>query len=247
MARLNTLGAAVILVSIGVGSAIHAQDFDQDWAGFYIGAHLDGTAYSVEIADANASFLNDHPEQTYLLPQGGVTGGYNYILENNLLVGGELEWSSELAIDEFFSSNVADTTGLQYDLRMTGVTQIRGRAGFVQGNALGYLTLGIAQAQTDMETYQVDTSSSETSCGESNCASTTEPLLGVSFGAGIDWAFRENWIARVEFQQMVFESVQAPVLNSDGDLVCSVESEQCSISYEPKTTSIRFGITYMFE
>ena len=247
MARFNTLGAAAVLLTIGAGSFANAQEFEQDWAGFYVGAHVDGTAYSVEIADANATFLNDHPEQTYLLFQGGVTGGYNYVLENNLVIGGELEWSSELAIDDFFASNSASTTGLQYDLRVSGITQIRGRAGFIQGNALGFLTLGIAQASTQMETYQVDTSSAQTSCDTSNCARTTESLLGVSFGAGVDWAFRENWIGRVEFQQMVFESVQAPVLNSSGSLVCSVASEQCSLSYEPTSTSIRVGVSYMFE
>ena len=248
MARFNTLGAAAVLLAFGTGTGAQAQEFQQDWAGFYAGIHLDGTAYSVAVSDLNDSFLNESPQLSFLLGQGGVTGGYNYILESNLLISGELDWSSELVIDDFFSSNADDTTGVQYDLRMTGVTQLRGRAGFIQGNALGYMTIGIAQAQTEMETYSVDTGSNETSCDTSNCARTNESLLGVSVGAGMDWAFRENWIGRIEVQHMVFESIQAPVRNSADEPFCgTTDTDQCTISYEPASTSIRLGVTYMFE
>ena len=253
MARLKTLGAAAVILAAGASTTAIAQEFEQDWAGFYAGIHADGTAYSVDISDPNNSFLSDHPQLSFLLGGGGVTGGYNYFLENNLVVSGELDWTSELAIDEFVASNADRTTGVQYDLRMTGVTQLRGRAGFVQGNALGYITAGIAQAQTEFETYAVDPSPpgsgpAQESCETSNCARTTEPLLGLTVGAGMDWAFRENWVGRVEVQHMVFESIQVPILDPSEALLCaSVSQDQCSISYQPASTSIRFGITYMFE
>ena len=247
MKRSNLLGAAVFTLGAGAATLAGAQEFTQDWEGFYAGIHLDGTAYSVAVSDLNDSFLNESPQQSFLLGQGGITGGYNYALDGNLLISAELDFSSELAIDNFFSSNESDTTGLQYDLRLENVLQLRARAGFTQGNALGYMTIGVAQATPAFETYAVDTDDGRVSCDTSNCAQTSESLLGLSVGGGIDWAFRENWIGRVEVQHMVFESIQAPVRQTDETPLCaSGDTDQCTLSYEPETTSIRFGISYMF-
>lgn len=247
MRKTCAIGAAAFTLSLGLASAASAQDFQQEWEGFYGGIHLDGTAYSVAVADLNDSFVNESPQLSFLLGQFGAMGGYNYRLDGNLIIGGELDFASELIIDDFFSSNADDTTGLQYDLALENVLQLRARAGFTQGNALSYMAVGVAQAQPNFETYFVDTDNNQTSCETSNCAATTEQLLGVSIGGGIDWAFRENWIGRVEVQHMVFESVQAPVRQSDETPLCaSGDTDQCTLSYEPSTTSIRFGISYMF-
>ena len=177
-----------------------------------------------------------------------MTGGYNYQLENNLLISAELDWSSVLEISEFVSSNANETTGVQYDLNMENVLQLRGRAGFTQGNALGYITAGVAQAQTSFETFAVNTGSNQVDCESSTCASNTEPLLGLTFGAGVDWAFRENWVGRIEFQHMAFENIEAPVRDSDDEPLCNtVDTGQCAVSYSPSSTSIRVGVSYMFE
>ncbi|WP_439156117.1 outer membrane protein, partial [Yoonia sp.] len=245
MANFMFSGAATLFVASVFGSAAVAQDFQQDWSGFYGGVHVDGSIYSVTKTDAQNSFLNDMPDQSLLVGHGGVTGGYNYILENNLFIGAELDYTSELAINDFFASNPQETTGVQFDLRVEGITALRGRAGFIQNNALGYLTLGVASAATNFETYQVDTGSTSLSCDTSNCAKSTEDMLGIVLGAGVDWAFREDWVARVEFQHYEFESVQAPILDSAQQGFCGgVDTDQCTVGYSPNVTSLRVGVSY---
>jgi opacity protein-like surface antigen len=252
MAIFKTMPAAMLVAAATLGSAAMAQDFQQDWEGFYAGLHLDANVYDVVITDLNNSFLSQSPNPSVLIATGGLTGGYNYALEGNLLVGGEFDFTSEMVFDEFFASNVAETTGTQYTLNLDSVIAIKARAAFVQGNALSFLSIGVASAAANMETYSVNTAGTSTappstSCDTSNCARTTEDLLGITLGAGAEWAFREDWIARVELQHYAFESVQAPVQINTGEPFCGTgDTDQCTVGYSPSASSIKFGISYMF-
>lgn len=244
ISRAITAAAAMCLGTVNLAQA---QDFTQDWEGFYAGVHLDGTVFSNTISDLNNQFNSNSPEISVLDFQGGVTGGYNYMLEGNLLVGAELDYTSSIAIDEFFSSNEAETTGTQYTHDLESILSLRGRAGVVNGNTLSFMTLGVAQGTTNFETFEVDTGSASDECDVSNCASSTDDLLGLTVGFGMEWAFRENISARFDVQHYAFESVQAPVVNAAGDPACSEgETDLCTVGYAPSTTSIRVGISYHF-
>lgn len=245
MANLKVIGAAALAVATAFGAAAHAQDFQQDWEGFYAGAKLDLSMYTVTAEDPNNSFLNDIPTETSFVTHGGIMGGYNYLLENNLVVGAEFQYTSELAYDDFFTSNEAETTGLEFDWRIEGITTLRGRAGFVQGNALPFISLGIANATANMETYEVDTGNAQTNCDNSTCSALKEDLLGMTIGGGIDWAFRENFVGRVEVQHYMFQSVEEQILNSDGNSFCN-DTDQCTVGYTPEITTISIGVSYMF-
>lgn len=247
MARLSNIGVAACAALLIGGTSVSAQDFEQDWAGFYGGIHLDISNYTVAVTDVNNTFLSSTPELSFNLAHGGVTAGYNYALDGNLIVGAELDWVSAVAIDEFYSSVEENTTGVVYDLQVQGITSLRGRAGFVQGNALSYMTIGYANAQVMMESYRVNTTAANITCETSNCATVTTNLNGISVGMGVDWAFRQDWVARVEVQHYAFESVQAPTTSSTGDFSCSGDDTlQCSVGYNPSLTSIRMGVSYYF-
>lgn len=247
MAIFKAMPAAVLAAAASLGSIATAQDFQQDWEGFYAGLHLDANVYDIVITDLNNSFLSQSPNPSVIVPSGGLTGGYNYALQGNLIVGAEFDFTSELVYDEFFASNLAESTGTQYSLNLDSVLAIKARAAFVQGNALSFLSVGVASAAANMETYSVNTGTGIESCDDSNCARTTEDLLGLTLGAGAEWAFRENWIGRVELQHYAFESVQAPVQNSAELPFCgSGDTDQCTVGYTPSATAIKFGISYMF-
>lgn len=247
MFEKNKIGFGAIAVLLGLSSAAAAQSFEQDWEGFYGGIHVDATVYENTISDLNNQFNRQSPQLSILTGQGGVTVGYNYQLESNFIISAELDYASEIVVDEFFSSNDTETTGQQYDLAVEGVTSLRGRAGFVQGNALSYITVGVAQATTNFESYQIDTARGVVDCDSSVCARTTEDLLGISVGFGMEWAFRENWAARAEVQHYAFESVQAPVTDADGEAPCDTgATDICTVGYSPETTTIRFGVSYYF-
>lgn len=247
MANFKAMPAAVLAAAASLGSMATAQDFQQDWEGFYAGLHLDANVYDIVITDLNNSFLSQSPNPSVIVPSGGLTGGYNYALQGNLIVGAEFEYTSEIVYDEFFASNLAETTGTQYTLNLDSVIALKARAAFVQGNALSFLSIGVASAAANMETYSVDTGDGINSCADSNCASTSEDLLGLTLGAGVEWAFRENWIGRVELQHYAFESVQASIEQSGGEPFCqSGDTDQCTVGYTPSASSIKFGISYMF-
>ncbi|WP_322890714.1 MULTISPECIES: outer membrane protein [unclassified Yoonia] len=247
MADFKMMTAALLAATTSLAGAVAAQDFQQDWEGFYAGLHAEASIYDVVVTDLNNSFLSQSPNLSILAGHGGVTGGYNYALQGNLIVGAEIDYTSELRIDEFFSSNSAATTGTQYDLALEGILALKGRAAYVQGNALGFMSVGVASATTSMETYSINTSTAVTACDDSNCARSTEDLLGLTMGVGAEWAFRENWIGRVEFQHYAFESVQAPVRNSADLPFCATgDTDQCTIGYTPSVSSVRFGLSYKF-
>jgi len=245
MANFKVIGVAALAVTTALSGAVNAQEFQQEWEGFYAGAKLDLSMYTVMANDPNSSFLNDIPEETSFVAHGGIMGGYNYMLENNLLIGAEFQYTSELAYDDFFTSNEAETTGLEFDWRLEGITTLRARAGFVQGNALPFITVGIASATANMETYEVDTGAAQTNCGNSTCAALKEDVLGMTLGGGIDWAFREDFVGRVEVQHYIFQSVEEQILNAAGDPFCS-DTDQCTVGYTPEVTTISIGVSYMF-
>ncbi|WP_019955932.1 outer membrane protein [Yoonia vestfoldensis] len=247
MAIFKAMHVAVLAAAASLGSMATAQDFQQDWEGFYAGLHLDANVYDIVITDLNNTFLSQSPNPSVLIATGGLMGGYNYALQGNLLIGAELDFTSEMVYDEFFASNLAETTGTQYSLNLDSVIAIKARAAFVQGNALSFLSIGVASAAANMESYSVDTGDGINSCEDSICARTTDDILGLTLGAGAEWAFRENWIGRVELQHYAFESVQAPVQNSLGNALCgSGDTDQCTVGYTPSASSIKFGISYMF-
>jgi opacity protein-like surface antigen len=245
MINYKFIAASALAALTTFSSSASAQDFQQDWQGFYVGAKLDLSMFTMTSEDPTSQFLNDIPTETSLVYHGGIIGGYNYMLEDNLLIGAEFQYTSQLAYDDFFTSNEAGTTGLDFDYRLEGITTLRARAGFVQGNALAFITAGIASASANFETVEINTGSANVNCGNSNCAALSEDLLGITLGGGIDWAFRENFIGRIEVQHYIFQSSEAPILNAAGDPSCNT-TDQCTIGYTPKGTTFSIGISYMF-
>lgn len=245
MTNIKFISAATLAAITAFSGSANAQDFQQDWQGFYAGVKLDMSMFTMTSEDPTSQFLNDIPTETSFVNHGGIIGGYNYMLEDNLLISMEFQYTSELAYDDFFTSNEAETTGLDFDYRLEGITTLRARAGFVQGNALAFMTAGIASASANFETVEINTGSANTTCDNSNCAALSEDLLGITLGGGVDWAFRENFVGRVEIQNYIFQSSEAPILNASGDPSCN-DTDQCTIGYTPKATTFSIGISYMF-
>ena len=245
MANFKFIAASALTATMALSGSANAQGFQQDWEGFYAGAKLDLSMFTMIVEDPTSQLLNDIPTETNFVYHGGIVGGYNYMLENNLLIGAELQYTSQLAYQDFFTSNEAETTGLDFDWRLEGITTLRARAGFVQGNALPFITAGISSASVNFETAVLNTDDVEITCDNSTCAALSEDVLGMTLGGGIDWAFRKNFIGRIEVQRYIFQSSEAPYLNADGDYACNA-TDQCTVRYTPDVTTFSIGITYMF-
>lgn len=248
MKRLTVaLSSASFLVL--AASAAFAQDGEYDWTGGYAGVQLAFSNFSTTISDVDNQFSNNSPTQSMTLGSGGVFGGYNWNLrgDTDILLGFELDYTSALVIEEFFSTNVSRTTGVQYNNEITNITSLNARVGMPNGRMLAYFSGGVSQAQIKMETYQVDRGAGRTNCGNSTCAKTTEALLGLNFGVGMDYAYRDNIIARFGVQHYMFDSVQADVTAPAGGSACSTGATgSCTVGYAPSVTQIRIGVSYAF-
>lgn len=249
MGQSKKLGAAAAILALGCSAtaASAQEEFTQVWEGFYAGLHLDATNFTTDNADLNNQFNSNAPEQSALVASGGLTFGYNWELEDGFILGLEFDYTSELRIEEFVSSNVAETTGTQVNNVLESIVSIRGRAGVQSGNVLGYVSGGIASGASLFETYQVNTGGGQTSCSNSTCAETKEAVIGVSIAAGTEYAFREDIIGRLEVQHYSFDDVSAPVLDASGDAACaSGATDLCSVIYSPSATAVKLSVIYKF-
>ena len=176
MSRFTQLALAASALVVSVSASAFASDLPNrktvpvapapvyrpfSWNGVYGG-------YST------GSFTKDG-QTAFSSPSGGalgITGGYNYQMPNNVVVGVE----GDLAMANIKGSN-GDSSEVRY------MNTLRGRAGYAMDRVLPYVTAGYAGASTH-----------DTVGGGSNDAYHN----GWTAGAGIEYAFTDNWSAKVE-------------------------------------------------
>jgi outer membrane immunogenic protein len=142
------------------------------WTGFYVGAHA-GYGFG-ETKSTGAGGFND--------PDGFIGGGqigYNYQLPNRLVLGLE----ADLSWTDLNSSGPGVGFGAsKADLNYLGT--VRARIGYGADRFLPYITGGLAYGSTDVSIPGVGTND--------------DVRFGWTIGAGVEYAFTNNWTARVE-------------------------------------------------
>ena len=154
--------------------------------------------------------------------QVGGTAGVN-LQVSWLLVGleTELDWArirgsqaltpSVLGVPQAFTLNA--TTNIDWDLN------VRARIGYAQQNWLYYITAGVVVlgASTDLTTVAgVDPCSTVTLIGGTPGKLTchgTDKRIGATLGGGIEYAFTQNWSAKVEYRYTMAASLEASQIN----------------------------------
>jgi len=152
------------------------------WTGFYLGGHAGYGAASLNEFNAKGGFA-------------GGQAGYNYQL-GNWVVGleGDGAWSSMSS-----GARVVVPSGpTTATFNANALATLRGRAGFAAGNVLIYATGGAGWGQTRLMT------TSPASVGGETWKS------GWTGGVGVEWAFRPNWSAKLEYVHYALGSVNYP-------------------------------------
>lgn len=190
-----------------------------DWTGLYFGGHAgygngsivgettaaDGTPGGIpatESADQNLAGL-----------LGGIQAGFNYQLDNRVVLGieGDLSWSkltdySEAEVRE--AGTLSDRNQLQArtDYKLGWLATLRGRLGYAFDRFQVYGTGGIAfLEETETRTqYEANTSGSDTDPTFNESASTTR--RGWTVGAGLEYALTNNWSLKGEYSYLNFGS-----------------------------------------
>jgi outer membrane immunogenic protein len=190
--------------------AAYAAPFS--WTGFYVGGHLGWgfTDFNTGVGSADLDgFL------------GGLQTGFNYQIGQWVLgIEGDISWTD-------ISESGSDGLGNGYSASLDWLASITGRVGVAFDNALLYAKGGIAFADTSASvtliapfgpipagTYTVDDTST-----------------GWTLGAGLEYAFWDNWSAKIEYQYYSFET---------DDFAVGLDSDNADLH------TVKFGVNYRF-
>jgi len=160
-----------------------------DWTGFYIGADVGYGWGRSNGTLANATGLFPVP---YSFDPSGVIGGgfvgYNWQI-NNVVLGVEADWQAA----DLNSSGNFPAFGTSYTVgtKIKDYGSVRGRLGFAFDRWMVFGTAGAAWGSWET-TYGISSVPFVTSSVSSHA--------GWTAGAGVEYAFTNNWLARAEYR-----------------------------------------------
>jgi high affinity Mn2+ porin len=215
---------AVIGIALATAEKAHAADdilvtkappipysvsVGYNWSGFYAGGHI-GDAWgnsnwtasstAMPIPGLSGSFGLFQPFDGFKDTGSffeGLQGGYNYMLPNRLVVGGEADVSfpsfpNSAGISIGGTSPFTSPTlgAVSYGETVLSFGTVRGRIGYAPGNWLFYATAGFAWTYDQLTLTQSTTGAS---------ASPFLWRLGWVVGAGVEVPVAPHWTARLEY------------------------------------------------
>lgn len=192
------------------------------WTGGYVGAHVGYDWASFGHSEP------DDPGNNFGADDGGFIGGayagYNYQMNNNLVVGGEADFGfTNLGAGPNVGSPLDDYTAFDSNWN----AHLRGRLGYAMNRTLFFVAGGVAFA---------DLTSDDT---DPNYGGNSSTYVGWTIGAGVEYAATDNLVIRAEYlyddygsKDFIIERSGAPILYDAGaDMTASI---------------VRFGIAYKF-
>jgi outer membrane immunogenic protein len=164
------------------------------WTGFYVGGHVGSLTHTSTVADGNDWFGGFGVGATYDFSRTttafGVQGGFNWQWSWLVLgIEGDLTSAPSSRGAGFAFAGTHTTSAF------TSMMTVRGRAGVAIDRLLLYGTGGFAEAHL---INRVDDAANPFVA-----ARNTRPT-GAVFGAGVEYAFANNWTARVEYLRANF-------------------------------------------
>jgi outer membrane immunogenic protein len=118
-----------------------------DWTGGYVGAMVGSSCIDGSLIDQSG------PRQWEMSGcgfKGGVLAGYNFQLDNNWVIGGEVDWSR--TNDVVKNTDVAAPgVAADFAFRLNHEITARGRVGYAADDTLFFLTGGAAWAQGNLD------------------------------------------------------------------------------------------------
>ncbi|MDX8448072.1 outer membrane protein [Mesorhizobium captivum] len=226
------LATAFILAPVGMSSAADISETSPvtaayDWSGLYAGVHFGYVAGKSNLFIAGAG-VGGTDVNVPLDPSGFIGGvhiGVNQELANRFVLGAE----ADLAYNNVDGLGTFTGAGalLKSELKWSGSARLR--AGYAFDRTLPYITAGVAAAKYEMSVITTGPGGSIPIHDETH--------LGWTVGAGVEHAFTDRWIARVEYRYSDFgkKDISIPLLGPG--TVANVDL---------KTHNVRAGLSYKF-
>jgi outer membrane immunogenic protein len=204
-------GNALAADAVATEPAPEAPAADFVWTGGYVGIQ-GGFAWTHGKLDINGDTYFDGNLNGALL---GVHAGYNWQSSGNFVGGIEVDlehaWNTQdFASGDGFETNVAGDIGTDWQ------GSARLRAGYAVDRTLVFATGGIAVAQGFLDLPAPDYHERKT-------------FVGWTVGAGIEHAFTDNWIGRLEYRYADFGSLVFP---RDVEIGFKQHALRAAISYK---------------
>lgn len=179
MLRSITCGcAALLLASSAYAADIEAPPAPYDWSGLYLGLHAGYLWGDVNIDEDDEPVAIGGDIDGFV---GGALAGFNFELDPVVLgIEADIGWA-----DVDGNGVAAPEFDYSYDLNWNA--HVRGRAGFAFDRALIFVAGGLAYADLDID------QDLEGGLGAGGS------YWGWSLGGGIDYAFSDAWIGRIEY------------------------------------------------
>jgi outer membrane immunogenic protein len=199
----------------------YATDSAFSWTGFYAGGYLGG-AHGVWTVDFFRNNNHGHAEQGADGVAFGAFGGYNYQFSNNFVIGVEADigYTTAKNTNEIFDN---DDTLQKYG----AIGSVRGRLGYAFNRLLLYGTAGFGFANIT-NNIQKGQNAGEQVVWEDQFRS------GWALGGGIDYAFTNRVVGRVEYLYNNFGSIT--LYNRDGN----------QADFKNELHLLRVGVSYRF-
>ncbi len=223
------LATAIILAPAGIASAADIGESSPvaayDWSGLYAGVHFGYVAGKSNLFIAGAG-VGGTDVNVPLDPSGFIGGvhiGANQELANGFVLGAEADiaYSNADGLDTFTGAGAL----LKGEVKWSGSARLR--AGYAFDRTLPYITAGVAAAK-----YEVTVIANSGSIPIHD-----ETYLGWTVGAGVEHAFTDKWIARVEYRYTDFGKKDMSVPLFGPGTVSNLDL---------KSHDLRFGLSYKF-
>jgi outer membrane immunogenic protein len=208
------------------------------WTGFYIGGNIGAAWADTNITDVTqgVSFGRNGNNGAFI---GGGQVGFNYQFASNFVLG--LEWDFDWAANNnntrtgvFFPAVTTDTFAVSSNDRW--ITTVAARFGYAVDHWLFYGKAGGGWVGNNNFTItDLTTGASLTGTGNSSTNG------GWLLGAGVEWAFANNWTAKLEYDYLELSSrtvtvpLFSPILAGD-----TINIGNNSVQ------EVKVGINYLF-
>jgi outer membrane immunogenic protein len=228
MQRIEWMSVPVVaLTALAAGPAIGA-DLPFTWTGFYIGGNVGGGWAQGNVTDTvNGASFGSGTVGAFV---GGGQVGFNYQV-GYLVLGVEGFFDGIASGNNNNSNIVAGLTGDQFQANANArwVATAAGRVGFT-GPGFDHW-LFYAKGGGGWVGYDASVTDVTTGIG----ASTSNSLSGWMAGGGIEWAFANNWTARVDYQYIGLNNFTVGSFPADRFMVNN-----------PNVQTVTVGINYLF-
>lgn len=216
-----------------------APDAIFSWTGGYIGVH-GGYAWGKTHDKNNPAAVKKDIEGGL----AGVQAGYNWQLDNNLVLGVEGDVSFGSVNDKWRDDN--QYSGYYTEDKVTALGTLRARLGYAAGNFMPYVTGGLAIGKTK-HTLGCDGDLARTPGGSCNSDRTREfhtsksdTSTGYVVGFGGEYAFTNNWTFKAEY--LYTDLGKNKVTLIDPHFPATINARK----FDTNFSTVRVGVNYKF-